>query len=328
MCALPPVGVLVLAAEKDLPGLASCVRGVLTHCRNPVALVQVVAERVPDPPPLPRDERIVWADERTCFPGTGDIAAFLRARGRDPSNASWYFQQLVKLHCFDVLPADAPEHIVVVDADYVFLRDITFVDTHGRSLLPYGYPLSWRPGARALRRPARHSAVDAAARMVPGWQPVGAYSGMQHHMVFDRTVLAALAERARRAHGMPLWRAFLATAAPAKWTGASEYVLYGHFAARFFPGRVRRRHVRAVDVIQADGPGGFELGEVVAAARGTALDAVGSHRFLHYAQRLATMDYIPAHLRPALSHHPVPLRLGLDRGLLTIAPAKRPLALA
>ncbi|MFD1833320.1 hypothetical protein ACFSJS_27315 [Streptomyces desertarenae] len=325
--ALPPVGVVVLAAEKDMPGLDVCVRGIRAHCLNPVAMVQVIAQRVPARPRDGVDPHVVWCDERRCTVGIREVRAYLRDSGRDPSTASWYFQQLAKLECFDVLPADAPEHVLVVDADFVFLRDTAFVDARGRSLLPYGYPLSWHPGTRAHRLPARHSALEAAGRLVPGWLPVDAYSGMQHHMVFDRTVLGDLVRRARNAHGMPFWQAFLRTADPVKWTGASEYVLYRHFAARFFPERVRHRHVDAADVIQAEGPGGFALPEVVAAARGTSLRAVGCHRFLNYTERLATMDYVPPGLRRALGAAPGPLRLRLDGGMLTVGQAVPPLTL-
>ncbi|NEY31297.1 hypothetical protein GTU99_03580 [Streptomyces sp. PRKS01-65] len=323
--ALPPIGVVVLAAEKDMPGLDLCVRGVLAHSLNPVALVQVVTRR-PAPRSLGDDARVVWCDEGHRTPGSRDVRRYLRDLGRDPSPASWYFQQLAKLRCFAFLPPGAPEHVLVVDADFVFLRDTEFVDGQGRSVLPYGYPLSWRPHTREHRLPARHTALEAAGRLVPGWLPVDAYSGMQHHIVLDRTVVGDLVRRAEEAHGAPFWQAFLRTADPRKWTGASEYVLYRHFAARFFPERVRHRHVDAVDVIQAEGPGGFLLSEVAAAARGSSLRAVGCHRFLHYAERLATMDYIPARLRRTVCAEPVPLQLRLDGGLLTLAKAVPPLA--
>ncbi|MTE22373.1 hypothetical protein F0L17_25375 [Streptomyces sp. TRM43335] len=324
---LPSLDVLILAAEKDLPGLGACVEGLLAHCRNPIATLRIVSRSRPTVPDTVPGTRIAWTDELRCVPGVRDIHGFLRASGRDPSNASWYFQQLVKLRCFDLLPADAPEHVLVVDADFVLLRDTVFVDALRRSLVPYGYPLSWRLGTREHRLPNRHTALEAASRLVPGWQPVDAYSGMQHHMVFDRTILDDLAERARHAHGTSLWQAFLATSDAGKWTGASEYVLYRHFAERFFPDRIRPRHLRAVDVIQADTRDGLRLSEVVHAARHSDLDAVGCHRFLHYAERLATMDYVPDRLRRALLQRPGPLQLRLDRGLLMITPASRPLVL-
>ncbi|MET9444369.1 hypothetical protein [Streptomyces sp. NPDC006610] len=326
--ALPPVAVVILAAEKDMSGLDVCVRGILAHCLNPVTTVQVIAQRRPRRLPGGIDSRVVWCPEHRCTVSSQAVRAYLRALGRDSSTASWYFQQLAKLLCFAVLPVDAPQHILVVDADFVFLMDTAFVDNRGRSVLPYGYPLSWHPGpSDAHRLPARHSALEAAGRLVPGWVPVDAYSGMQHHIVFDRDILNALLQQAEDAHGMPFWQAFLRTADPGKWTGASEYVLYRHFAARFYPGRVRHRHVDAVDVIQGEGPGGFILPEVAAAAQGSSLRAVGCHRFLYYTERLATMDYIPAALRRTLGPVPGPLRLRLEDGTLTIGQAVRPLTL-
>lgn len=324
---LPPISVVILAAEKDMSGLDVCVRGVLAHSLNPVVLVQIIAQRLPPRSHDDVDSRVVWFDERHCTPSSRDMRQYLRGLGRDPSTASWYFQQLAKLQCSDVLPAGAPEHVLVVDADFVFLRDMAFVDGQGCSVLPYGYPLSWRLNTRVHRLPDQHTALEAAGRLIPGWLPVDAYSGMQHHMVFDRTILGELIQRAQDAHGEPFWQAFLRTADPHKWTGASEYVLYRHFAARFFPERVRHRHVDAVDVIQAEGHDGFVLPEVVAAARNSSLHAVGCHRFLHYAQRLATMDYIPVDLRHTVCAEPVPLQLRLDGGLLTMERAVPPLTL-
>jgi hypothetical protein len=324
---LPPISVVILAAQKDMSGLDVCIRGVLAHSLNPVVLVQVVAQRLPPRSRGEVDSRVVWSDERHCIPSSRGVRQYLQGLGRDPSTASWYFQQLAKLRCFDVLPAGAPQHVLVVDADFVFLRDMAFVDGQGNSVLPYGYPLSWRLNTRVHRLPDRHTALEAAGRLIPGWLPVDAYSGMQHHMVFDRAILDDLVQRAQDAHGMPFWQAFLRCADPRKWTGASEYVLYRHFAARFFPERVRHRHVDAVDVVQAEGDGGFVLPEVTAAARGSSLHAVGCHRFLHYAERLATMDYIPVDLRRTVCAEPVPLQLRLHDGLLTIKNANPPLTL-
>ncbi|AJP04708.1 hypothetical protein TU94_27910 [Streptomyces cyaneogriseus subsp. noncyanogenus] len=324
---LPPISVVILAAEKDMSGLDACIRGVLAHSLNPVVLVQVVAQRLPPRSRNDVDSRVVWFDERQCATGSRNVRQYLRDSGRDPSTASWYFQQLAKMQCFDVLPAGAPEHVLVVDADFVFLRDMAFVDGQGRSVLPYGYPLSWRPNTREHRLPDHHTALESAGRLIPGWLPVDAYSGMQHHIVLDRAIVGELVQRAQDAHDMPFWQAFLRTADPRKWTGASEYVLYRHFAARFFPERVRHRHVDTVDVIQAEGPGGFALSEVVAAARDSSLHAVGCHRFLRYAERLATMDYIPVDLRRTVCAEPVPLQLRLDSGLLTMGRAVPPLTL-
>lgn len=85
--------------------------------------------------------------------------------------------------------------------------------------------------------PDRHSAIIAATRLLAEWRPVDPYSGTQHHMVFDRQILADLMRRVEDRHQRPFWEAFLTTTEHTKWTGASEYVLYRHFAAKFFADR-------------------------------------------------------------------------------------------
>jgi hypothetical protein len=318
---LPELDVVIPIAPKDAGEVGLCLDSVLRHCRNPVRAVHVVSRF----PVTAADERVRWLDETSIEPGIGEIGDALRAAGSPHPNASWYFQQLLKLRCFDLLDADAPDHVLVVDADIAFVADVSFVDHDGRARLPMGYPLRWVNGTRAAA-PLRHSALSAAARLVPGWRPVDHFSGMQHHMVFERVVSAELTRRVEQAHGVPFWRAFLATSESSKWTGASEYVLYRHFACLLFPERVAMRHLSAVEVIQSTAAGGFTLADVLDAPRPADVRAVGCHRFLDYAERIATMDYISDDLRRELPPD-TPLKLSLLRGELSVAPAFAPLVL-
>ncbi|WP_447002520.1 DUF6492 family protein [Saccharothrix isguenensis] len=320
---LPRVDVVIPVAPKDADGVGLCLDSVLRHCRNPIRAVHLVSRF----PVAGADERVRWVDEALIQPGIEDIGNALRAAGSCHRNASWYFQQLVKLRCFDLIGTDAPDHVLVVDADIAFVGDVTFVDHDGRARLPMGYPLHWVNGTRAAAPGGlRHSALSAAARLVPGWHAVDHFSGMQHHMVFERAVAAELIRRVEQAHGVPFWRAFLATSESSKWTGASEYVLYRHFACRQFPERVTMRHLSAVEVIQSTTAGSFTLADVLAAPRPAEVRVVGCHQFLHYAERIATMDYISDDLRRELPPD-APLMLSLSHGELSVAPAFAPPAL-
>jgi len=318
---LPELDVLIPVAPKDAESVRLCIDSVLRHCRNPIRAVHVVARS----PVASTDGRVRWVDESAVSPGIGEIEAALREAGSVHANASWYFQQLLKLRCFDLLGADTPDHVLVVDADVAFVADLCFVDRDGRARLPMGYPLHWTTGTR--RTPIlRHSALTSAARLVPGWRPADGFSGMQHHMVFDRHVLTELIRRVEKAHGTPFWRAFLATAEAGKWTGASEYVLYRHFACLWSPHRVAMRHLSAAEVIQAAGSETFALGDVLGAPRALDVHLVGCHRFVDYAERIATMDYISEDLRRRLRPG-APLKLWLMGGELSVAHALHPLSM-
>ncbi|MBF6341686.1 hypothetical protein IU450_38280 [Nocardia abscessus] len=268
-----------------------------------------------------RTEHVVqWIDEEAVSPTPAAIEATLRTVGGHHHNSSWYFQQLVKLNCFHILPSTV-RHLLVLDADYALVDDVVFVENDGRSCLAPGYPLQWRLDTRKHAIPDRHSAIIAATRLLAEWRPVDPYSGMQHHMVFDRQILADLRRRVEEQHERPFWEAFLATIEHGKWTGASEYVLYRHFAANFFAEQIRSRHLDAIDIIQPAENALWTLTDAVAGIRRPGVKAIGCHSFLNYRDRIATMDYIPDQLRSKLQAIPGALMLDLNQGALHITPA-------
>jgi hypothetical protein len=323
---LPAIDVMIPVAAKDLTSLDACITGLRTHCRNPIRSVHVVGSarlRVQ----VRTDHVLQWIDEEGVSPTPASIGAILRAAGGDHDNSSWYFQQLIKLNCFGILPSTV-QHLLILDADYTLVDDVVFVEGDGTSCLALGYPLHWRLGTRQHAIPARHSAITAATRLLAEWRPVDPFSGMQHHMLFDRKILTDLTRRVENQHERPFWKAFLATIEHTKWTGASEYVLYRHFAAKFFPEQIRSRHLDAIDIIQPAENASWTLTDAVASARRAGIKAIGCHSFLNYRARIATMDYIPDQLRGRLRTTLGALMLDLNQGALHIAAAALPLGRA
>ncbi|WP_157229037.1 DUF6492 family protein [Nocardia brevicatena] len=320
---LPAIDVMIPVAAKDLPGLDACIAGLRAHCRNPIRSVNVVgsARLLAQ---VRTEHAVQWIDEEAVSPTPASIAVTLRTAGGNHHNSSWYFQQLIKLNCFHILPRTG-RHILVLDADYAFVDDVVFVENDGRSCLALGYPLQWRLDTRRHAIPDRHSAITAATRLLAEWRPVDPYSGMQHHMVFDRQILTDLMRRVEDQHQRPFWEAFLATIEHTKWTGASEYVLYRHFAAKFFADQIRSRHLDAIDIIQPAENALWTLTDAVAGPRRVGAKAIGCHSFLNYHNRIATMDYIPDQLRSRLQTTSGALMLDLNEGALHIAPATPPL---
>lgn len=323
---LPPIEVMIPVAAKDLPGLDACITGLRAHCRNPIQSVNIVGSARLHAQ-VRTEHMVQWIDEEAVSPTPASIEAALRSAGGDHHNSSWYFQQLIKLNCFRIL-ASTVQHVLVLDADYALVDDVVFVENDGRSYLALGYPLQWRLDTREHAIPDRHSAITAATRLLAEWRPVDPYSGMQHHMVFDRQILADLMRRVEDQHRRPFWEAFLATIEHAKWTGASEYVLYRHFAAKFFPEQIRSRHLDAIDIIQPAENALWTLTDAVASLRRAGVRAIGCHSFLSYRNRIATMDYIPDQLRSQLQTTPGALMLDLNQGALHITPATPPLGRA
>lgn len=313
---LPTIVAMVPVAEKDVHNLAECVHGIRRHSRNPVRMIYVIgAARLRRQ--LPAGLAVEWIDEECVHPRLEDVRSALTEDGYRHGSGNWYFQQLLKLNVFRTIDL-AVNHILVLDADVALVKDTLFVDGERRSLLAYGYPLHWQLNTRRYTVPAEHSALSAAARLVPGWKTVDAYSGMQHHIVLDRRIMDELVRRVEGHHGLEFWRAFIRSIERAKWHGISEYVIYRHFAAANFVAEVRSRHLGSVDIIQSVTAGPYRLAETLRAEYSSKVHLVGCHKFADYRGTLATMDYLPLALREKVLRKLAPLALSLDRGLLRI----------
>jgi hypothetical protein len=322
---LPTIVVMVPVAGKDLQNLAACVHGIRQHSRNPVATIYVIgAAHLRNQ--LPAGLAVEWIDEESVHPRLDEVRLALLEDGYRHNNSSWYFQQLLKLYAFSILEPVA-DYILVHDADVALVKDTLFVDSHRRTLLAYGYPLHWRLNTRRYTVPTRHSALSAAARLVPDWKTVDAYSGMQHHIVLDRSIAQELFRRVEDHHDVEFWRAFIRCVERDKWHGISEYVIYRHFAVASFPEAVRSRHLASVDIIESTATGPYELVEALRAGYPSGACLVGCHKFSNYEVTLATMDYIPPELRERLLRTMDPLVLWLDRGMLHIEVLDRKIGL-
>ncbi|NBP56692.1 hypothetical protein EBU71_09205, partial [bacterium] len=70
------------------------------------------------------------------------------------------------------------------------------------------------------------------------------YSGIVHHMLFQKEVLEDLFNRVEKYHNKPFWNAFLDTVKPEQIVGgASEYEIYFCFAFVVHPDKVTIRHL-------------------------------------------------------------------------------------
>jgi hypothetical protein len=307
---------MIPVAEKDMDNVPMCVNGILRHSRNPVSEIYVIGaadlrRR------LPADCAARWVDEDRVRPCLGEVRSALRDDGYRHDSGKWYFQQLLKLCAFSIFQP-AADHILIHDADVALVKDALFVDGQGRSLLAYGYPLHWRVNTLRHAVPAEHSALAAAARLVPGWKAVDAYSGMQHHIVLERSITQDLISRVEAHHGLDFWRAFIGSIEKEKWHGISEYVIYRHFAADNYPEATCSRHIGSIDIIEPAADGPYDLAEILRADRSSAVSLVGCHRFADYEGTLASMDYfVPIRNEKPFGATP-PIALLLDRGLLRI----------
>lgn len=191
---------------------------------------------------LPQFENCATVDEADFPFGLADVAATHGARARN----GWYFQQLLKLYAGRVIPGIL-DRWLIVDADTFLQRPVEFL--LGVSAAA-GVPVS-RP-AYAFGYEAHPPYFEHMARLHPMLRRVRPeWSGICHHMLFQRTHVDRLFEVVEERHAAgakrrPFWELFITLVDPAHYdgAGASEYEIYFNFLQLEFPQEIVIRGLR------------------------------------------------------------------------------------
>lgn len=338
----PAIDVMMPVARKDMDMVEPALNRLVACSQTPIRKIFIVwqgPEKQGDLPPTvalqgAHPPEVVWVDEKE-FPFTlKDVDARLKAQGSTQNHAGWYYQQLLKLYSFEVLSRkgyDVLPHLLIHDADIAFTNPVDFLDTQGRSLLAYGYPFRWLPERTGAEEgnvdTITHSHVDHAKRFIPNWHLDNKFTGMQHHQLLDREIMQSMFSEVQAHHHKDFWKAFIDCVDTSKWNGASEYILYFHYALDRFPDKVAARHLRGADII-------FDSAlplrdSLEAIAKDQPMTLVGRHGFVSLVDRIKSMDYISPPLREELlrrggeAPQELAMRLELKDGALDIEPWQR-----
>lgn len=319
---LPKIEVMIPVVEKDVKNLPFCIHNLKKYSANPIRKITILGlSKLKNQ--APTDPLVQWIDEEMVTPRLSDIESELEKTGYAYKSARWYFQQLLKLYAFHSTQP-LTDHILIHDADIAFVNDVVFVDEENRGLLAFGYPFRWKLNTRKHEIPEKHMAINTAQKLLPEWNIVDPFSGMQHHMVLERTILNTLFERVEQHHQKEFWQAFINSIDLERWHGISEYVIYRHFAIKNFPEKVLSQHVNGIDVITSATNTQCSLEQILSGYYPKNTTMVACHQLTDYKSSLKASDYIPESLRNDLMKHLTPLALYLDAGMLRIQPVTVP----
>lgn len=213
-----PIDVIIPSTAKDQQTLDLCIDGVRKYCANVRRIIVISKKKMTD--------QAEWFDERK-YPFNKQQVALQLNQGnkpdaknflKPPSRVGWYFQQLLKLYAHYVIP-DLSSNVLVVDSDTIFLNPVEFTDANGEAL--------YNPGLEYYLPYYAHAArfLPEIGRVYPE------YSGISHHMLFQKAVLDDLFARVEAHQRKPLWQAFCRCVARSELnlSGASEYEIYFNF---------------------------------------------------------------------------------------------------
>lgn len=215
-----PIDVVIPTASKDIVVLNHCIRGIKENCKN-VRRVIVVS-------PFQITDDAEWFDEKN-YPFTKEeISFYINHLNYEQSlnylnNGSrigWYYQQLLKLYAPVVIP-DISTNVLIVDADTVFFRPVEFINNTGGG--------QYNISTFEYHRPY----FEHMDRLLPGLKRViESYSGIVHHMLFQKPILEDLFNQVETFHQIEFWKAFCLCVDEGQpyYSGASEYEIYFNFA--------------------------------------------------------------------------------------------------
>jgi hypothetical protein len=216
-----PIDVVIPCIAKDRETLGLCIAGIK---KNAASIRRII---VLSPGKLTGEAE--WFDE-ALFPFTKQDVAFYLMKGEDrsanfllkkrPGQVGWCYQQLLKLYAPFVIP-DLSSNVLILDADTIFLNPVDFLDASGGGLYAPGFS-------------DYHVYYEHADRCLHGIHRVfPEYSGIAHHMLFQKPVLQDLFFQVEQQHRKPFWKVFCFEADAsliAEGPYLSEYELYFNFA--------------------------------------------------------------------------------------------------
>lgn len=167
-------------------------------------------------------------DEKTFPFSIKDVDKFIQT----PKRNAWYFQQLLKLYASLVIEEILDDY-VVVDADTLFLKDISFksgerymVNMGDEHHIPY---------------------FEHMKRLHPSFEKMVKLSGITHHMIFNRTIVIEMMNLVERHHNStPFWEVFLKEVVPEQrhGSGASEYEMYFNYMLKNHKDKIIPRKIK------------------------------------------------------------------------------------
>ena len=174
----------------------------------------------------PEEEGAIWISETSpSFPFTkASVQAIL---GSTNGREGWYYQQLLKLYAYRVIPGCLPR-LLLFDSDIVLNRPTLFVDASGVAIFDISVqevPEYFEHAQRVLGPTFKRVISDTKV------------SGIADHMLVQAHILDDLLSRIEAHAGRPAWEALIAAVDPAckDKSGMSEFEIYFNFALQHYP---------------------------------------------------------------------------------------------
>lgn len=303
------IDVVIPVALKDKDKLEKSVNGILKNSKTPINKIFIVAENLSILETLSwnnKNNKDIVGLSETIYPFSKNYIRELLVKNQSNyDHTSWYYQQLLKLYVFDAIP-NICDNVLILDSDFIFIKPIEFLTSEGKGILSCGYPFQWLIGTSTYpNKNIKHSHINHARKLVRNWDIMNPFSGMHHHILFNKDIMKSLFQNVEEYNNEPFWKAFINNLDIDKWTSASEYVIYFHYVINNFKNQIELIHHNTVDIIYDSKDriaqnAVYSLLDGFTQSKEPNLIGIGCHGFLDLKERLHTMDYIGEELRKTM----------------------------
>jgi hypothetical protein len=216
-----PIDVVIPCHPKDAMCLEKTIQSIQKYVKDIRRIIVISSSRITD--------TAEWVDEK-IFPFTKESLAleiFKSPRlasyqlNRSKSRMGWVYQQFLKLFASYYIP-EISSNVLIVDADVIFLKPITFLQENGAGLY----------AVKDRRNPKYFEHITQLLPTLTKY--FDEYSGVVHHMLFQKPILDDLMREIQERHTCEPWiaiaRAITLIKNDMREAALSEYDLYFNFA--------------------------------------------------------------------------------------------------
>lgn len=231
-----PIDVVIPCTLKDLPTLEHCISGIRKNGENIRRVIVVSDQRLSSSAEWFNETQYPfskWNIARQICDSEAAAETYIRAPN---SRIGWIYQQFLKLYAPLVIP-DISSNVLVLDADTIFLNRVTFLGRENVGLYNPGF--EYHPPY-----------FEHAQRVIPGFKKVfPRFSGICHHMLFQKSVLMDLLNTIEKIHGDSAWKSLCTCIDKREIFDScmSEYELYFNFVFSRTK-QVRIRHLKWIEI--------------------------------------------------------------------------------
>ncbi|HCU00804.1 TPA: hypothetical protein DIC20_03820 [Candidatus Dependentiae bacterium] len=212
-----PIDVLIACHEKDQDVLQLCIQSAKKHVQNVRRIIVASDRRLSDDAEW-YDESLLSFSKKSISDEFSSLDPSFKTSPEKQARVGWYFKQILNFYAPFEIP-NISSNVLILDADTVLLRTVTFVDEEGNML--------HAPGAEYHIPYFEHM-----QKFLPGLKRVfHKLSGISHHMLFQRAVLEDLFNLIESRHNCKFWQAYCRCVdiKDIALAGAADYEIYFNF---------------------------------------------------------------------------------------------------